>query len=121
MERRETQRGCRRFRLCALQSASRTPPKRWPTCIRLFYRRFSSVSHGDMFGLNIIGLHKAPDGQIVMAPDPWWPTFLCIFNSLSDLIKCHEAASRFLDEAKRGLFDDLLFGWIELRNRTLPG
>ena len=83
------------------------------------YQQFSSVSHGDMFGLNIIGFHKSATGQVVMAPDPQWPALLCIFNSLFDIVQCHDALTGFTENSMLPLFDDLLHEWIAVRDKTL--
>jgi hypothetical protein len=83
------------------------------------YAQFSSVSHGDNFGLNIIGLHENPDGQVIMAPDPQWPAMLCIFNSMFDIIQCHDALTGFAEKPMAPLFEDLLYEWIAVRDRTL--
>lgn len=73
------------------------------------YQQFSSVSHCDMYGVNMLGLHKAPSGQLVLAPDPSWPAMLCAINSLFDLIQCHEAA-KFLGDRSNS-FEELLGEW----------
>jgi hypothetical protein len=83
------------------------------------YQQFSSVSHGDMFGLNILGFHKNPAGQVVMAPDPEWPAMLCIFNSMFDIVQCHDALTGFADKPAQPLFDDLLYEWIAVRDKVL--
>jgi Family of unknown function (DUF5677) len=38
------------------------------------YAQFSSVSHYDMYSMNILGLHEAPNGQLVLAADPHFPS-----------------------------------------------
>ncbi|MGA8154641.1 MAG: hypothetical protein WB822_00265 [Rhodoplanes sp.] len=83
------------------------------------YAQFSSVSHCDNFGLNIIGFFENSARQLVMAPDPQWPAMLCIFNSMFDIIQCHDALTGFADKPMEPLFDDLLYEWIVVRNRTL--
>ena len=83
------------------------------------YQQFSSVSHGDMFGLNIIGFHKNSTGQVVMAPDPEWPAVLCILNSLFDIVQCHDALTGFAEIPMLPIFDDLLYEWIAVRDKTL--
>ena len=83
------------------------------------YAHFSSVSHGDNFGLNIIGFHKNLAGQVVMGPDPQWPAMLCIFNSSFDIMQCHDALTGFAEKSMAPLFDDLLYEWIAVRDETL--
>lgn len=83
------------------------------------YQQFSSVSHGDMFGLNMIGLHKSSTGQLVMAPDPQWPAILCIFNCIFDIVQCHDALTGFTENPMAPLFDDLLYEWIAIRDGVI--
>jgi hypothetical protein len=80
------------------------------------YQHFSSVSHGDAFGLNIIGFQKNSAAQLVMAPDPQWPAMLCIFNSMLDIIQCHDALTGFAEHPMPPVFDDLLFEWGTIRD-----
>lgn len=74
------------------------------------YAQFSSVTHYDMYSINMLGLHKAPDGTYVLAADPFFPATINLHNSLFDLIQCYEAAHRFFkvaaDEEFRPLFDE---------------
>jgi hypothetical protein len=83
------------------------------------YQQFSSISHGDNFGLNIIGFHKNPAGQMVMAPNPEWPAMLCIFNSMFDIMQCHDALTGFSEKPMAPLFDDLIYEWVAVRNKAL--
>jgi len=53
------------------------------------YRQFSSVSHFDMYSMGMVGLFPAPSGELVLAPDPWWPSFLCAYTALFDLVQCY--------------------------------
>jgi len=64
------------------------------------------VSHCDMYGVNMLGLHKAPSGQLVLAPDPSWPACFVRSTACFDLIQCHEAA-KFLGDRSNS-FDELL-------------
>jgi hypothetical protein len=82
------------------------------------YQQFSSVSHCDMYGVNMLGLHEAPSGQLVLAPSPWWPAMLCGFNSLFDLIQCHAAIS-FMGKDST-IFDEVHSRWQKL-NRKMVG
>ena len=73
------------------------------------YQHFSSVSHCDVFGLNIIGFHKNPvSGQVELRPHPEWPAMLCILNSMFDIIQSHDALTGFAENSIPPLFDDLL-------------
>ena len=47
------------------------------------YRQFSSVSHFDAYGARMLGLQRAPSGEQVLAPDPWWPAILSMMTLYS--------------------------------------
>jgi hypothetical protein len=83
------------------------------------YMQFSSVGHTDMFALNMLGLQKNSANQLVLAPDPQWPSVLCIFNSLLDIMQCHDAVSGFTETPISNGFDDLLYEWISIRNKVM--
>lgn len=74
------------------------------------YAQLSSVTHYDMYSMNILGLHKAPDGQLVLAADPHFPSIINLHNSLFDLIQCFEATRCYLkvnfDERFSALHDE---------------
>jgi hypothetical protein len=70
------------------------PEKKWRALSSFYtpiYRQFSSISHFDMYSMRFLGLHKAPEGPLVLAPDPWWPATLMSYTALFDLIQCSEA------------------------------
>lgn len=75
------------------------------------YAQFSSVTHYDMFSMNMLGLHKSPDGQMVLAPDPHWPSMISLHNSLFDLIQCFEVTRRYLEKDADSGFSSLLKDW----------
>lgn len=79
------------------------------------YQQFSSVSHGDMYAVRMLGLHKAPNGQLVLAVDPHWPAIVCCYNSLFDLIHCHEAVA--MDGGVKPVFDELFAEWRDYSDR----
>lgn len=81
------------------------------------YRQFCSVTHYDMYGVNMLSLHAAPDGKLVLAPDPWWPAILCAYNALFDLIQCHDALTAFFKPAPTVEVEQLFLEWQELNNR----
>jgi hypothetical protein len=72
------------------------------------YAQFSSVTHYDMYSMNILGLHKAPNGQLVLAPDPHFPSIINLHNSLFDLIQCFEATRRCIRVNLDEKFSELL-------------
>lgn len=49
-----------------------------------------------MYSMSILGLHKSPDGQLVLAADPGFPSMINLHNALFDLIQCFEASRSFL-------------------------
>jgi hypothetical protein len=81
----------------------------------VIYQQFSSVSHGDMYAVRMLGLHKAPNDQFVLAVDPHWPAIICCYNALFDLIHCHEAIA--MDGAGKPVFDDLFAQWRNYSDR----
>ncbi|MBN8966134.1 MAG: hypothetical protein J0H89_12330 [Rhizobiales bacterium] len=82
------------------------------------YQQFSSVSHGDMYAARMLGLHPAPTGQFVLAPDPFWPAMLCCYNALFDLIQCHESLAMFAEPGGQPTFDDLFIEWREISDHV---
>jgi hypothetical protein len=83
------------------------------------YQQFSSVSHGDAFGLDILRLWTNSAGVSVLSPDPWWPAFICLFNCLFDLIQCHEAVSAFPLTPKPPQLDEFLPKFITLKQKII--
>ena len=81
------------------------------------YQQFSSVTHFDMYGVNMLGLHKAPTGEVVLAPDPWWPAILCCYNALFDLIQFNEVAQLVYKVGSIPDFDELFAEWRKLSDQ----
>ena len=81
------------------------------------YQQFSSVSHGDMYAARMLGLHKAPNSQLVLAVDPHWPEIVCCYNTLFDLIHCHEAIALEAGADGKPIFDELFAQWREFSDR----
>jgi hypothetical protein len=75
------------------------------------YQQFSSVSHADMYAVRLLGLHRSPDGQMVLAADPNWPLVLTCYNALFDLIQCHEILAMDDTKADIGVLDSLFDEW----------
>lgn len=82
------------------------------------YEQFSSVTHYDMYGVNMLGLHTAPDGQVVLAPHPSWPAVLCAYNSLFDLIQCHDAIYAFHKTKGTATLDTLFSEWRSFADKV---
>jgi hypothetical protein len=53
-----------------------------------------------------------------MGPDPQWPAMLCIFNSMFDIVQCHDALTGFTSNPMPPLFDSLLYEWIVIRDNV---
>jgi len=83
------------------------------------YRQFSSVSHFDMYSMNMLGLHKSPNGLFVLAPDPWWPAILCLYTSLLDLIHCSEASKLAYRVDRQADWASLFDRWRGYRDRVI--
>jgi hypothetical protein len=83
------------------------------------YAQFSSVADYDMYSLAMLGLHKAPNGDLVLATDPNFPLIVEMHGSLFDLIQCFEATRGFLkidfDDKFSALFDD----WRKLADQIV--
>jgi len=83
------------------------------------YVQFSSVTHYDMYSMNILGFHEAPNGQLVLAPDPHFPSIINLYNSLFDLIQCFEATRRYLKVGLDEKFSAAHEEWRRHRNRVI--
>jgi hypothetical protein len=77
------------------------------------YRQFSSVTHFDAYGARMLGLHKASSGELVLAPDPWWPAILSMYDALFSLVQCHEALLAFYETERKERFSSLHARWCE--------
>lgn len=72
------------------------------------YAQFSSVTHYDMYSINMLHLFKPPNGDtLVLAPDPGFPAIIFLDNALFDLIQCFEASRRFFKSDLDAEFDAL--------------
>lgn len=83
------------------------------------YTQFSSVTHYDMYSMGILGLHKAPNGQLVLAADPHFPSIINLHNSLFDIIQCYEVTRRFLGKDFDGRYSTLLMEWRTYVDRVI--
>jgi hypothetical protein len=75
------------------------------------YRQFSSVAHFDAYAARMLALHRAPSGELVLAPDPWWPATLAMYDALLSLIQCNEALLAFEEAPKTIIFSSLYERW----------
>lgn len=70
------------------------------------YRQGSSVSHYDFYSIQILGVHTAPDGSAVLAPDPRLPMATVMHCALFDMIQCGEALARLGRAAEAKHWDE---------------
>lgn len=85
------------------------------------YRQFSSASHYDMYSMNMISLQEAPSGNLVLAPDPYWPAVLLMYAALFDLIQCNEALTALYGKKDTSVLTSLHQEWREYCKRMFPG
>lgn len=83
------------------------------------YAQFSSVTHCDMYSMKILGLHKTPSGQLVLAADPHLPSMINMHNSLFDTIQCYEVSRRFLGKDFDNRYSALLREWHSYVERVI--
>ena len=83
------------------------------------YAQFSSVTHYDMYSMQILGLHKSPSGNLVLAADPHFPSMINLHNSLFDVIQCFEVTSKFIEKNFDEQFDTLLREWQSYVRRVI--
>ena len=81
------------------------------------YRQGSSVSHYDLYSVNMLGLHNGPDG-LILAPDPGMPIVLALHCALFDIVQCGEALARAEAPAPPETLDTLIAEWWSLVRRT---
>jgi hypothetical protein len=83
------------------------------------YTHFSSVTHYDMYSMNILGLHKGASGQLVLAPDPHFPSIINLHNSLFDLIQCFEVTRKYLQVDFDSAFSAAHDEWRQYMRRVI--
>jgi hypothetical protein len=83
------------------------------------YAQFSSVTHYDMYSMNILGFYEAPNGQLVLAADPNFPSIINLNNSRFDLIQCFEATRRYLKVDLDEKFSAAYEEWREYMRRVI--
>jgi hypothetical protein len=85
------------------------------------YQQFSSVSHSDMYGVALLGLHNSPSGQLVLSADPHWPATLACFNALFDIIQCFECAQGIYGKDCEAALQILFTEWHRATARAFDG
>lgn len=83
------------------------------------YAQFSSVTHYDMYSMNILGLHKSPTGELVLAADPQFPSIINLHNALFDLVQCFEVTRRFIGADFDNKFSALHDEWRGFVGRVI--
>jgi hypothetical protein len=81
------------------------------------YRQGSSVSHYDLYSIQMLGLHDGPEG-LVLAPDPAMPIVTVLHCALFDLIQCAEALARVERPASEELWNGAVDDWWTLVKRS---
>lgn len=81
------------------------------------YRQGSSVSHYDLYSVNMLGLHDGPEG-LVLAPDPGMPIVLALHCALFDIVQCAEALARAEAPAPAETLDTLIAEWWTFVRQT---
>jgi hypothetical protein len=79
--------------------------------------QFSSVSHFDMYSLELLRLHESKAGNLELKTDEYWPGLLILQNCQFDIIQCFEAAYAYYDKNAGSLFNELLLEWYNLSSR----
>ncbi len=81
------------------------------------YRQGSSVSHYDLYSINMLGLYEGPNG-LVLAADPALPVVTVLHCALFDLIQCSEALAKLERPAPIEIWDNALAEWWDYVKRT---
>ncbi len=81
------------------------------------YGQFSSVSHFDMYSIELIKPLEEESGRFVLGTEPYWPSLLILQNCLFDIIQCFEALHAYFDIDAAQPFDELLIEWHKLSSR----
>ena len=81
------------------------------------YRQGSSVSHYDLYSVNMLGLYDGPE-ELVLAPDPGMPIVLALHCALFDIVQCAEALVRAEAPAPAEAINVLIAEWWMYAKRT---
>jgi Family of unknown function (DUF5677) len=81
------------------------------------YAQFSSVSHFDMYSLELVRLQGGADGHLELSTDEYWPGLLVLQNCQFDIIQCFEAAYTYYDRDAAVRFNELLLEWYKLASQ----
>ena len=84
------------------------------------YSQFSSVTHYDRFGIDLIGLQPRQDASFVLGTEPYWPGMLILKNALFDIIQCFEAAQICHKSDAALTFERFLAEWLAISKALLP-
>jgi hypothetical protein len=98
--------------LTELQIGKETLERHYDT----IYAQFSSVSHFDMYSLELIQLHEIA-GHLELKTDEHWPGLLILQNCEFDIIQCFEAVYAYYDKDAGLLFNELLLEWYRLSSQ----
>lgn len=82
------------------------------------YRQGSSVSHYDLYSIQMLGIYEAPDGSAVLAPDPAMPVVTALHCALFDMLQCGEALARLGRPAPASYWDEQLVEFWAAVRRT---
>lgn len=81
------------------------------------YRQGSSVSHYDLYSVNMLGRYDSQEG-LVLASDPGMPIVLALHCAIFDIVQCAEALARAEAPAPAGTLNDLIADWWTYVKRT---
>ncbi len=103
----------------ALPLLTRLPigEERLAHCYDTIYAQFSSVSHFDMYSIELLSLHRTPDGQLALATGSHWPAFLVLQNCLFDILQCFECALAYRQVNTTEKSNGLYLEWLRIAGR----
>jgi hypothetical protein len=81
------------------------------------YRQGSSVSHYDLYSIQMLGVYEGPTGP-VLAADPALPIVTVLHCALFDLIQCAEALAKLQVPAPPELWDTADEAWWKCVKQT---
>jgi hypothetical protein len=84
------------------------------------YAQFSSVTHYDRFGIELLGIQTQPDGSPAFGAQPHWPGLLILQNAQFDIIQCFEASQVCHKRDAAQTFETFLAEWIAISKQLVP-
>jgi hypothetical protein len=84
------------------------------------YAQFSSVSHYDRYGIELLTINEAPDGRLILGAKPYWPRMLILQNAHFDIIQCFEAAYVCHKRDSAATFNAFLYEWLAIAKEIAP-